>query len=200
MSDYPVNVTVPVDQGQNRLWGIPIFGIWVRGILVIPQAIILFFVAIAMAVVFLVSWIPILLNGRMASWGYTIVGGYLRLGARTALYVLLISGRYPPFGLTGDSPIDVVVDEAEQQNRLWGIPFLGIGLRAILLIPHFIVLWLLGIGVGLLVIVSWIPVLLNGRQADSIVSFGGGYYRWAARVASYALLLTGKYPPFRLGE
>ena len=52
---------------------------------------------------------------------------------------------------------------------------------------------------GVLVIVSWIPVLLNGRQNDAIVSFVGGYYRWAARTASYALLLTGKYPPFRLG-
>jgi hypothetical protein len=200
VADYPVNVHVPADLGQNRLWGIPIFGIWIRAILVIPQAIILFFVAIAMALIVLVSWIPILLNGRMAGWGYMIVGGYLRLAARTALYVLLITGRYPPFGLSGDSPIDVVFDEAEQQNRLWGIPFLGIWLRVILLIPHFIVLWLLGIGVGLLLIVSWIPVLLNGRQADSIVSYVGGYYRWAARVASYVLLLTGEYPPFRLGE
>ena len=200
MADYPVNVNVPADVGQNRLWGIPILGIWVRAILVIPQAIILFFVAIAMALLVLVSWIPILLNGRMASWGYMIIGGYLRLGARTALYVLLITGRYPPFGLSGDSPIDVVFDETEQQNRLWGIPFVGIWVRVILLIPHFIVLWLLGIGVGLLVIVSWIPVLINARQADSIVSYVAGYYRWAARVASYALLLTGTYPPFRLGE
>jgi Domain of unknown function (DUF4389) len=200
VSDYAVNVHVPADSGQNRLWGIPIFGISVRAIMVIPQAIILFFLAIAMAVVFLVSWIPILLTGRMAAWGYAITGGYLRLAAQTALYVLLITGRYPPFGLSGDSPIDVVFDETEQQNRLWGIPFLGVWLRVILLIPHFIVLWLLGIGVGLLVIVSWIPVLLSGRQADSIVSYVGGYYRWAARVASYALLLTGKYPPFRLGQ
>lgn len=196
----PVRVSVPADEGQNRLWGIPWFGIVLRTILVIPVAIILILVAIAMAFVVLVSWIPILLNGRMAGWGYTIIGGYLRLAARTALYVLLMTGRYPPFGLTGDNPIDVVFDETEEQNRLWGVPFVGIWVRAILLIPHFFVLWLLGFCVGLVTIVSWIPVLLNGRRNDAIVSFVGGYYRLAARTASYALLLTGKYPPFRLGE
>ena len=195
-----VRVTVPMDEGQNRLWGIPFLGLWLRAILVIPQAIILFFVAFAMALVILISWIPILLNGRMASWGYMIVGGYYRLGARAALYVLLMTGRYPPFGLTGDHPIDVVFDETEEQNRLWGIPFVGIVIRAILLIPHFFVLWVLGIGVALLCFVSWIPVLVGGRQSDAIVSFVGGYYRWATRVASYILLLTGKYPPFQLAE
>src|SRR3954447_20325272 len=164
----PVQVTVPADPGQNRLWGIPMLGIVARAILVIPHGIILFFVAIAMAFIVLVSWIPILLNGRMASWGYSIVGGYMRLAARTALYVLLVTGSSPPFGLTGASPIQVEFDETEAQNRLWGIPFVGFGVRAILLIPHFIVLWLLGIGVGLLTLVSWIPVLLNGRQSDMI--------------------------------
>ena len=28
------------DEGQNRLWGIPFLGIWIRGILVIPQLIV----------------------------------------------------------------------------------------------------------------------------------------------------------------
>jgi len=196
----PVRVIVPADEGQNRLWGIPLLGVWVRALLVIPQAIILFFAAIASAFVILVSWIPILLNGRMASWGYAISGGYLRLAARSAMWVILITGRYPPFGLSGDHPVDVVFDETEDQNRLWGIPFIGIWVRVILLIPHFIALWLLGIVMAFLFLVLWIPVLLNGRQNDSIVNFVGGYYRWAIRVSSYALLLTGKYPPFTLGE
>ena len=63
----PLRLTVPADDGQNSLWGIPFLGIWLRAVLVIPQAIILLFVAIAMAFAVLVSWIPVLLNGRMAS-------------------------------------------------------------------------------------------------------------------------------------
>lgn len=81
MSDSPVKVTVPADEGQNNLWGIPFLGLWARAILVIPQGIILFFVAIAAACLVLVSWIPILLSGRMAA------------GAKRSSAATCVSGR-----------------------------------------------------------------------------------------------------------
>ncbi len=64
----------------------------------------------------------------------------------------------------------------------------------------WIAIGILGIVLGLLFLVNWIPVLVNGRQASSIVNFTGGFYRWTFRVLAYGLLLTGTYPPFRLGE
>src|SRR5262245_10584926 len=33
LSDYPLNVDVPADPGQNRLWGIPFVGLIIRAIL-----------------------------------------------------------------------------------------------------------------------------------------------------------------------
>ncbi len=197
---YPVSVGVPHDPGQSRLWGIPLIGIWIRAILVIPQVIVLIVLWLIVAVLFLVSWIPILFMGRQAGFIYQMVGGLLRLSIRTALYVTLMTGKYPPFGPGDEHAITLTFDESEEQNRLWGIPIIGIWARVILLIPHFIVLWVLGIGVGLIAWVSWIPVLVNGRQADAIVDYVSGVYRWSTRVGSYALLLTGTYPPFRLGE
>lgn len=198
MSEYPATLSIAPDEGQNRLWGIPLLGIIVRSILIIPQAIVLFFVVIALYFLTLISWIPVLLNGRMAGWYYTIAGGYIRLSTRMSLYVSLVTGRYPPFGLRGDHSVQVTFDESEEQHRLWGIPFFGILLRWVLLIPHFIILWVLAIVVGILILFSWVPVLLNGRQADSVVRFVGGFYRWGVRVGAYALLLTGRYPPFSL--
>lgn len=198
MSDQPVNVSVPPDSGQNRLWGIPFFGMFVRAILVIPQAIILFFLGIGLWLMAFVSWIPILLNGRMAGWGYGLFRAYFNLTLRSALYILLIHGRYPPFDPMGEHPASVALDETEPQNRLWGIPILGIMVRLLLLIPHFLVLWVLGIVVGLGVLVTWIPVLVGGRQADAFVGLYGGYYRWLVRVAAYGTLVSGRYPPFRL--
>jgi hypothetical protein len=197
MSDYPVDVTVAKDEGQNLLWGIPFVGLIARVILVIPHAILLVLLGFALYVMLFVSWIPILVNGRMAGLGYTIAGGYLRLSTRTSLYILLITGRYPPFGLSGDHSVAVV---SEIQNRLWGIPLIGIFVRGILLIPHVVVLALLGIVVWCVSLLSWLPVLVNGRQADSVVSLVGGYYGWLARVSAYGFLLTGRYPPFRLGD
>ncbi len=200
MSDYPVHVMVALDEGQNRLWGIPFFGLALRAIMVIPQAIILWFLAIGVWLLTLVSWIPILINGRMPSLGYAIAGGYVRLSTQSAMYVLLITGQYPPFGTAGDHPVTVTFDETERQNQLWGIPFFGIFVRWILLIPHFLVLAVLGIAVGCVSFFTWVPVLVNGRQADSLVTLFAGFYRWSARVGAYALLLTGRYPPFSFDD
>jgi hypothetical protein len=197
---YPVNLAVAQDEGQNRLWGIPFLGVILRSILVIPHLIILFFVGIGVYIFVLVGWIPILLNGRQAGWAYTLVAGYLRLTARVSLYVLLMTGQYPPFGLSGDHAVSLTIEEGEAQNRLWGIPFFGIAVRWVLLIPHFIALWVLGIVVGILFLVDWIPVLLNGRQAPALVNLHAGFYRWTSRVTAYALLITGSYPPFSLSD
>ena len=115
-------------------------------------------------------------------------------------YLSLATGAYPPIGWTGSHPVNVSFDRNEEQNRIWGIPFVGIFVRWILLIPHWIVLSLLGIVLGLLYLVTWIPVLVSGRQATSIVSFIGGYFRWTVRVAAYGLLFSGTYPPFGFGD
>ena len=199
-SGYPVNLTIAPDEGQNRLWGIPFVGLAIRAILVIPQAIVLWILALAVGFVMLFSWLPILVNGRQAEFIYAIIGGYLRLATRVGGYVLLMTGRYPPFGPGGEHAIDLTFDETEQQNRLWGIPFFGLFVRWILLIPHFVVLFFIGIVFAFITLVTWIPVLVNGRTADWVVRWVGGFYRWFNRVYAYALLLTGKYPPFRLDD
>lgn len=197
-SDYPVRVTYAPDSGQNRLWGIPLVGLVIRSILILPQAIVLAILALVAALAFLISWAPILFNGRMAGWGYTLYGGFLRLSLRVSVYVLLMTGRYPPFGPGGEHTAGLDFDETEAQNRLWGIPILGVMVRYILLIPHLLVLWVLGLVVGILSLFTWVPVLLNARTGDWVVKYVGGYYRWSTRVAAYALLLTGRYPPFSL--
>jgi Domain of unknown function (DUF4389) len=199
-SGYPVNLTVARDEGQNRLWGIPFVGLAIRAILVIPQAIVLWILALAVGFVMLFSWLPILINGRQAEFIYAIIGGYLRLATRVGGYVLLMTGKYPPFGPGGEHTIDLTFDETEQQNRLWGIPIVGLWVRWILLIPHFIVLFFIGIVFAFVTLVTWIPVLVNGRTGDWVVRWVGGFYRWFNRVYAYALLLTGKYPPFRLDD
>ena len=197
---YPVDVTFPRDKGQGRLWGIPFVGLIIRSFLVIPQLIVLIVLAFVMWFVLLINWIPVLVMGRQAGFAYSVIGGYLRLSTRVAGYVLLLTGRYPPFGPGGEHPIDVTFDESDRQNRLWGIPIVGLWIRWLLLIPHWIVLALISIVVAFLILVSWVPVLINGRQANLIIQWIGGFYRWAIRVSGYAFLLTGRYPPFRLED
>jgi hypothetical protein len=116
-------------------------------------------------------------------------------------YLELLTPTYPPFSLSGEShPVTVRFDEGVRINRFWGIPIIGLMVRWIILIPHFIVLWFLAILAGVLVAFSWVPVLILGRQADVVYSIVGGFNRWWFRVLAYLMLMVDRYPPFSLGE
>ena len=100
MSPYPVNVEVQGGGRINRLWGIPLLGIYARMLLIIPHAILLLLLYIPIILFSLVAWIPILINGRMPTIGYAIYGGFLRLSARATMWVLLVPTPYPPLSIT----------------------------------------------------------------------------------------------------
>ena len=130
----------------------------------------------------------------------TIVGRYLAWTIRVGSYLLLITAVYPPFSLNGPYSVMVRIDPNQPINRLWGIPLLGIAGRWLLCIPHFIALFFVGIVAVILVYFSWLPVLVMGRQAGPVIDLLGGYWRWSTRVSAYVLLLTDRYPPFRLAS
>ncbi len=143
---YPVNVSYDRGARINRLWGIPIIGQGIRWILLIPHIIVMMLISIVAAIQILVAWIPVLLLGRFPGWGYRWIGGLLGYYLRVTAYALLMTSTYPPFSLSGEYyPVSVRFDEGVRINRLWGIPLIGQLVRALLLIPHFVVLWVLGI-------------------------------------------------------
>jgi hypothetical protein len=198
---YPVNVSYDRAAGINRLWGIPIIGQTIRWILCIPHFLVMFLIAIVAAIQLLLTWIPVLILGRYPGWGYRWTGGLMGYGTRVQAYLQLMTGTYPPFSLAGEGhPVYVRFDEGVRINRLWGIPFLGMMVRAIILIPHFIVLWLILFVVAVLYMFIWVPPLILGRQADLIYTIVGGFVRWTFRVTAYLLLMVDRYPPFSLGE
>ena len=79
-------------------------------------------------------------------------------------------------------------------NRLWGIPLVGLVLRWILLIPHWLIIGILGFLAGLSVLVSWIPVLFLGRMPDGLRNLGAYSLRYAGQVNAYLYLVTPRYP------
>ena len=198
---YPVNVSYDREAPINRLWGVLWIGMLVRWFLLLPHYLVIFLVAIVAGLMLLVAWIPVLILGRFPGWGYRWIGGLLAYNQRITAYAMLMTSNYPPFALESeDYPITVRYDEGVRINRLWGIPIIGHLVRFIVLIPHFIVLWLLWFVAGFLAFFAWVPVLIFGRQADLIYTFLGGTYRWGLRVSAYLFMMVDKYPPFSLGE
>jgi hypothetical protein len=198
---YPVNVSFPRRTRISRFWGIPLLGHLVRVLVLIPHAIVLPFVALGVAILSLFTWIPVLVSGRFPRVGYRWVGGILRWSTRISAWVLLLTSAYPPLSLESDEhPVRVRIDKGGRIGRLWGIPVLGVLVRWVLLLPHWVALFAVALLASLLTVFSWIPVLLYGRQADLVYALVGGYLRWSARVLAYQALMASRYPPFSLGE
>ena len=96
--------------------------------------------------------------------------------------------------------MQVAIEYPSSPGRFWAIPVLGYAVRSILLIPHLIVLYIVGAIVGIFQLILWAPVLFGGQYPDWGESVVGGYLRWAARVYGYLLGLSDKYPPFSLSN
>jgi hypothetical protein len=198
--EYPVQVSVTSEREINRLWGIPLVGVFVRAIMAIPHMIILWLLALGMIVWFIVGWIPILLLGRQPAIAVKLLTEIIQREMRVMGYVVfLLPGGYPPLEPGAPTPVDTKIDvEGRSLNRLWGIPLLGFYARIIALIPHLIVLGILAIVVYISFLVLWIPILVTGKYPEAFASFYTGYMRYSARIAAYILLLPVPYPPFSL--
>jgi hypothetical protein len=68
-----------------------------------------------------------------------------------------------------------------------------------LAIPHYVVLFLLGIAAVIAVVIAWFAIIFTGRYPRGLFDYVEGVMRWENRVQGYAFaLVTDRYPPFRL--
>lgn len=89
-------------------------------------------------------------------------------------------------------PLLLTLIEDRQRRRLTTF------FRALLVIPHLIVLYVLNLVVSLIVLLAWFAALFTGRNPDGLRGFTVGVLRWQTRVGAYYALLTDEYPPFSL--
>ena len=104
---------------------------------------------------------------------------------------------YPPTASPGSNggpgtsgPVLVAVPGPAPQRRI------TVAFRLILAIPHFVVLYVLGIAASVIVFIGWVGALFTGRLPAFAATFLTGYLRWYCRTGGYLLLLTDEYPPF----
>jgi hypothetical protein len=92
--DYPVQFgTAEFPTTRNRMT------VAIRLIMVIPHAIVLFFLSIAWLVTAIIAWFAILFTGNFPESLYRFAVGYLRWSIRVESYLLLMHDEYPPFSL-----------------------------------------------------------------------------------------------------
>jgi hypothetical protein len=118
----------------------------------------------------------------------------LRFSNRVGAYLLLLRDEYPSTDEEQAVHLDFPYPDAERGLNRW-LPLV----KWLLALPHYIVLFVLGVIVFVVVIVSWFAILFTGRYPRGLFDLVVGTMRWSNRVTGYAfILVTDKYPPFRL--
>lgn len=69
-------------------------------------------------------------------------------------------------------------------------------LRLLLLIPQFLVVWVLSVAAFFVAVAGWFGALVLGRLPDFAATYLGGYVTYETRVNASAMLLHDRYPPF----
>lgn len=192
-SAYPITFSVDYpDRDLNRLTT------FFRLITALPITVLLLTLGAARnggATLFLAPLLMILFRQKYPRWWFDWNLELLRFMNRIWIYIALMDDRYPSTDEDQSVHLDLPYPTVGQDVNRW-LPLV----KWFLAIPHYIVLIFLIIAGVIIVIISWFAILFTGRYPRSLFDFVEGVFRWSNRVTGYAfVLVTDKYPPFRLG-
>jgi hypothetical protein len=91
-------------------------------------------------------------------------------------------------------PVHVEIEHQERYSRFMPL------VKWLLLIPHYIVLTILGFVAFFAIIGAWFATVITGRYPRGIFDFLVGVQRWGMRVYAYLYLMVDPYPPFALAD
>jgi len=136
----------------------------------------------------------ILFRQKYPRWWFDWNRELLRFSSRVGIYLSLMDDRYPSTDEHQSVHLDVDYPDVAQDLNRW-LPLV----KWFLAIPHYVVLFFLYIAAVVVVVIAWFAILFTGRYPRGLFDFVQGVIRWHDRVLGYALLLvTDRYPPFRL--
>ncbi|MGC4108042.1 MAG: DUF4389 domain-containing protein [Thermomicrobiales bacterium] len=166
--------------------------IFVKWLLVIPHLFVLWLLGFVVSAVTFVAWFAILITGRYPLGMWTFVVGVIQWSTRVSVYATYyLRDDYPPFG-EGPYPMEFRLRYPDRLSRLL------IFVKWLLVIPHILVLAVLGMVMGFTILAAWLMVLITAQYPQGLFRFHVGVLRWSTRVTLYAMLLTDDYPPFSL--
>ncbi len=204
---YPASLSVDYpDRELNRLTS------FFRLIVIIPIGILLCLVSGAVfsgeedhalvgmfsagGVLFLATMLMLVFKQKYPRWWFDWNIALTKFSARVGAYLVLLRDEYPSTDEDQAVHIEIPYPDAKKDLNQW-LPLV----KWFLAIPHYIVLFFLGIAAIFVVVIAWFAILFTGRYPKGFFDFVVGVMRWSLRVMAYAALLTtDEYPPFTLGE
>lgn len=143
---------------------------------------------------FFAPLLMIVVRQKYPRWWFDWNLELLRFSNRVSAYLALMDDRYPATDDQQSVHLDYPYPDVPRDLNQW-MPLV----KWFLAIPHFIVLFFLGIAAVVVVIIAWFTILITQRYPRDLFNFVEGVLRWGNRVTGYAVVLvTDEYPPFRL--
>ena len=190
---YPAEFDIEYPEGRDRL------NVLLRLMLTIPISLVIVLIVGLYATgtlgIILGTALMILFRKKYPRWWFDFQLELARFISRIGAYTLLLRDEYPSTDEHQLVKLDIAYPDAETQlNRVMPL------IKWLLAIPHYVVLYLMGLCVLVVTVIAWFAILIVGRYPRGLFNFSVGVMRWGIRVAAYvALLTTDRYPPFRLG-
>ena len=129
----------------------------------------------AAAVLFLGPLLMILFRQKYPRWWYDWNLEVMRFENRIAAYLALMDDRYPSTDEHQSVHLDYPEVTGAELNR-W-LPLV----KWLLAIPHYIVLFFMGIAAFFVVVFVWFAILFTGRYPRGAFEFVEGVMRWGNR-------------------
>ena len=147
-------------------------------------------------VVFLPLILMLLFRQKYPKWWFDWNVALTKFSTRVEAYLALLRDEYPSTDEDQAVHIEIPYPDAKNELNRW-LPLV----KWFLAIPHYIVLFFLGIAAIVSIVIAWFAILFTGRYPKGLFDFVVGVFRWCLRVAAYAFLLTtDRYPPFALSD
>jgi hypothetical protein len=197
LTPYPVRLSVDYpDRPLSRL------STFFRVFTVIPIAIIVGLLAVsggysyAAGFVVLPTLLMLLFRQKYPRWWFDWNLGLTQFSFRVSAYFLLLRDEYPSTDEEQAVHLEMPYPNAATDLNRW-LPLV----KWFLAIPHYLVLFFLGLAAFICVVIAWFAILFTGQYPRSLFDFVVAVLRWSLRVRAYAfLMVTDQYPPFQLTD
>jgi hypothetical protein len=201
MTDYPIDFSADYGDG-TRSRGLAALGaaFVLKAVLLIPHFIVLFFVEIAAFFAIWYGYFVIAFTGKLPEGVARFTEGAIGWYVRVTAYFAGMTDEYPPFALEAPGyPVRATFGDTSP-DRSRGLGWAGaiFWVKAVLLIPHLVILSVLGTVMEVVAYVGFWVVAITGVMPKGMFDIFTGILRWNVRAWGWMFSLTDRYPPFAM--
>ncbi len=192
---YPLFETKNI-KNPNRWLSFPILGFVFKGIVLIPVFIELVILGIIYFIcVILLNPFVILFTGKYWNLAYELNVGVIKLGAKVYYYFAGLTNQYPWFNLEiKDDLISLKIEKPKNPNRVLNFPILGFIVKAIALIPIYLVMRVVSTAAQIAFFFTSFVIFFTARYPESSYEINRDYLRLDFATGMYLTGLSDTYP------